>query len=325
MSISYPMRASTHTTHPRDLTVQLHRSEASPRHDVTIWFDASARESFVARVLDADRRRAAAFVGMLRGEYGPIPDVAVLNLTSIDRLSHVYWQELDVASPVPEGDQAVLAAYELVDAILGEIIKDLGSQDQLLAFSEIGFGPLAHYVPVNDALEKADLLRRDVTGNIDWSRTVAFESVQGTSGVNLNDRERYKEGTVTASDRAAVRSDVLAVLDEFINPYTGTPFAAEVHAREDVYRAGPGRVGAADIILDPADWRYLPLGAAEWASITNRHRQSGWHRRDSYWAALGHSFTAGKGAPGELCQVAATIAEHFGRQLVNAAPPLEMA
>ena len=178
---------------------------------------------------------------------------------------------------------------------------------------------------VNEALEQAGLLRRDAAGNIDWSQTVAFEAVQGTSGVNLNDRERYREGTVAAPDLSTVRSDVLAVLDEFINPYTGTAFAAEVRAREDVYCAGPGRVGAPDIVLDPADWRYLPLGATEWASITNRHRQSGWHRRNSYWAALGPSFTSGKGAPGELRQVAATIAAHFDRQLPDAAPRLAMA
>ncbi|MGJ3560839.1 hypothetical protein ACR6C2_30120 [Streptomyces sp. INA 01156] len=48
---------------------------------------------------------------------------------------------------------------------------------------------------------------------------------------------------------------------------------------------GTATAGAPDLIMEPADWRYLPLGDPRWATHVHRTWQSGWHRRESFWQA----------------------------------------
>ncbi|MFE9066239.1 alkaline phosphatase family protein [Streptomyces violaceusniger] len=309
--LSYPMRATVRACHPRNLPVLLAREGVRPVHDVTVWFTGGPKDPFVAGVLNADRQRADAALAMLDGRVGDRPDLTVLNLTAIDRLSHVYWQETEPGSPVPEADQAVLRAYQLADRVLGELLERLDDHTSLLAFSEIGFGPLRSYRSVNDVLAAAGLLTLGPDGTPDWSRTTAFEAVQGAQGVNLNLAGRYRDGAVRPADRARVLADVAAVLEEHINPATGTRFLTRAIPREELH-AGPAADAAPDLVLDPADWRYLPLGDPFWSGRTNRMLQSGWHRRDSYWAGAGAAFTAGRGGPARPLDVAPTLLTMLG-------------
>lgn len=309
--LSYPMRATTHACHPRNLPLVLAREGVRPVHDVTVWFTGGPKAPFVGAVLNADRQRADAALAMLDGKVGERPDLTVLNLTAIDRLSHVYWQETEAHSPVPEPEQAVLQAYRLADQVLGELVERLDDTTSLLAFSEIGFGPLRSYRSVNDALAEAGLFALGPDGAPDWPRVVAFEAVQGAQGVNLNLAGRYRLGTVSPADRARVLSEVAAVLEEYVNPATGTRLLARAIPREELH-SGPAATAAPDLVLDPADWRYLPLGDPFWSSRTNRVLQSGWHRRDSYWAGIGAAFPSGDGGPARPQDVAPTLLAMLG-------------
>ncbi|MFF5258050.1 alkaline phosphatase family protein [Actinomadura viridis] len=282
--ISYPMRATTHACHPRGLPVELAGAGIRPVHDVAVWFSGQAREDFVSPVLRADRERSAAALRLADGA-----DLTVLNLTAIDRLSHVYWQELEPGSPVPEDDLAVLRAYQVADETLGRLLDRADAHTSVLAFSEIGFGPLRSYCSVNDVLAEAGLLEPGPDGRPDWSRTTAFESVQGSQGVNINLAGRYREGSVPPGDLPAVLDKVRGVLLDHVNPLTGRPLLADALPREEVY-PGPEVAEAPDLVLFPADERYLPLGDPFWSGRTHRRLQSGWHRRESYWAGLGPAF-----------------------------------
>lgn len=311
--VSYPMRRTLHACHPRSLPVDLAKGGIHLVHDATLWFSGQRKDDFVPRVLDADRQRAAAALRLFDGRQGgDAPDLLVLNLTAIDRLSHFYWQELEPGSPVPDEDQAVRQAYVLADEILGTFLDRADDHTEVLAFSEIGFGPLRAYCSVNDVLADAGLLARTDDGRTRWDATTAFEAVQGTMGVNLNLAGRYRHGTVPADRRAATLERVRDALLAHVNPLTGTEMFADVLRREDVH-GGPAAGNAPDLILVPADWRYQPLGDALWAGAVNRTLQSGWHRRESYWGGLGASFGTGTGATGAPVDVARTVLRMLGR------------
>ncbi|MER5820302.1 alkaline phosphatase family protein [Streptomyces californicus] len=314
--IAYPMRRTLHACHPRDLPVRLGKEGIHPAHDVNIWFEGQDREEFTGKVLGADRARADAALHLFDGGQGDPPDLLVLNLTAIDRLSHVYWQELEPGSPVAEEDQAVRRAYRQTDEVLGAFLDRADEHTEVLAFSEIGFGPLRAYVSVNDVLEAAGLLTKRTDGRPDWTATEAFEAVQGTQGVNVNTTGRYKHGIVEPHRREDTLNRVREALLAHLNPYTGLPLFADVLRAEDVH-SGPAADRAPDLILVPYDWRYLPLGDTHWSARVHRRLQSGWHRRESYWGGLGGSFGTGAGRTGDPLDVAPTVLRMLGR------PPLD--
>jgi predicted AlkP superfamily phosphohydrolase/phosphomutase len=86
-----------------------------------------------------------------------------------------------------------------------------------------------------------------------------------------------------------VRAEVRAMLLETLNPRTGRLFFSTVQIREEVY-PGAATAAAPDLIMEPADWRYLPMGDPQWATHVHRTWQSGWHRKESFWAGLGPGF-----------------------------------
>lgn len=284
--ISYPMYASLHACHPRDLPWKLAARGIRPVHDVSIFWTGQPREDLLPRLLEADVQRGRAALALLDDS-----DVVIVNLTSIDRTSHMYWQELELG-PDEAADSAVLAAYRTCDQIIQDALAVADDHTDVMAFSEVGFGPLRSLCSINDAMESAGFLGTALDGGIDWPSTRAFEAVQGTHGVNLNVSGRYRYGQVSREDYPVVRADLMDALREFVNPRTGRPFFSDVRPREEVY-PGVAVLDAPDLILEPADWRYLPMGDPQCTSDVSRAWQSGWHRRRSYWAGLGPGFTSG--------------------------------
>ncbi|HEX4788908.1 MAG TPA: alkaline phosphatase family protein [Actinospica sp.] len=284
--ISYPMNATLHACHPPSLQRALAKQGVRPVHDVSIFWTGQPRDQLLLQLLEADIQRGKAALALYEDS-----DIVMVNLTSIDRTSHIYWQELELG-PVRETESAVFAAYRTCDRVIQDALERADENTDVLAFSEMGFGPLRDYCSINELMEQAGVLKH-APGGVDWQRSRAFEAVQGTHGVNINVSGRYRDGIVVPKDYEAVRDEVSAVLAEQINPRTGLPFFARVLRREEVY-PGEATAGAPDLILEPADWRYLPKGDPHWANHVHRDWQSGWHRRSSYWAGLGPGFGAGR-------------------------------
>jgi predicted AlkP superfamily phosphohydrolase/phosphomutase len=310
--VSYPMQLTLRACYPQTLHRDLARLGIAPTHDTAIWWHGQAKEQFVPDVLEADRRRGE--TALLLYDRGA--DAVLVNLTSIDRLSHIYWQELEQGpehSADAIDDSAVLAAYQTADRVIGKALDRADDRTTVLAFSEIGFGPLRSYCAINDDLAAAGLLARTEDGSMDWAGTTAFEAVQGTHGVNINVQGRYRDGSVAPQDYQRVRAEVATKLAEVINPRTGRPLFAEVSPREEIYR-GSAVEAAPDLILEPADWRYLPLGDQTWAKQVHRTWQSGWHRRRSYWALAGGD-SVRAGATAAPVDIAATLVQLLGREL----------
>ncbi len=301
-TITYPTRQAVNCAFPRGVLASLARRRELPIHDVSVWFEGQPREAFVPKVLRADERRGEVALTFL--DWGA--DVVVVNLTAVDRLSHVYWHELGTGSPSPDPPSPVLLAYQACDRVLSRLLDHVDDGTSLLAFSEVGFGPLCGYCSVNDSLAEAGFLARNPDGSPDWSRTRAFEAVQGTHGVNLNVVGRYRDGSVAPQDYAAVRQEVAEALASIVNPATASPLFARVREREDVYRGG--RVtDAPDLVVEPADDRYLPLGDPHWSLHVHRPLQTGWHRAESYWAGVGGCFDGRSEGVAAPADVAATV------------------
>lgn len=299
--ITYPMQQTLHACYPKGLLRELSKSGFRFTNDVSHWFSGGPREEFAGGALEADARRTAAARYLWKTR---APDLMVLVLTAIDRLSHVYWQELEPDSPIALADAAVFRAYRQCERIVGEILDDAAGAN-VLVFSDVGFGPLRRYVSIEEQLATRGLLHQE-GGVTDFGRTVAYESVQGTHGVNVNVRGRQYQGVVERSDYECVRADVAKVLASLTNPFTGLPLIKRVVPREKLY-AGAALEDAPDLILEPADERYLPLGEPRWARHVSRHLQSGWHRRETVWAGAGPAFRGAPSRQASAIDVAPTI------------------
>lgn len=309
--ISYPMRRTMHACHPRNLAMRLSRRGVSLVHDVTVWFTGGPRDEFVRQVLHADRQRIEATFALLDAQLGEAPRLTVLNLTSIDRLSHGYWHELEDDEMTDE-DTALLQAYRQADEVIGRLMERVDEHTSLLVFSEIGFGGLRAFCSVNDALRDGGLLILGPTGQPEWGCSHAFEAVQGSHGVNLNMKSRYRRGRLDATQYDMMLTEVIDVLAESENPHTGRPLFDHVMSREEIH-TGDAVEAAPDVILVPSDWSYLPLGDLFWSDKTNRHLQTGWHRHDSFWAGAGLAFGGGTaGGRGATIDIAPTITGMLG-------------
>jgi len=307
--ITYPMYPTLHACHPKDLQRTLARKGIRPVHDVSIFWTGQPREELLPQLLTADIERGRTALALLAEH-----DVVIVNLTSIDRCSHIYWQELELG-PQAERESAVLAAYQTCDAVIRGALAATDDSTNVIVFSEIGFGPLRAYRSINHVMEQAGFLSMTDDGRVDWQRSCAFEAVQGTHGVNVNVHGRYKYGQVSAAAYDSVRAELSEALLSALNPSTGRPYFSAVPPREEVY-PGEATELAPDLLLEPADWRYLPLGDPAWASHVNRNWQSAWHRRESSWAGLGPGFRSGhqESRVASPVDVSATICALAGRE-----------
>ncbi|MCP4154961.1 MAG: hypothetical protein GY757_44975, partial [bacterium] len=282
--LTYLFKQSLHACYPGNLLRQMASKGLGYGHDVSVFYRGQAREEFLRGVNKVEHHRINAALHLL-----PEVDILVANLTLVDRVSHFYWQELEEDSPFTEKETVLYHSYRQLDEAVGRFREQLHSRDNLLIFSDIGFGPIKEFVSLNHFLEQAGFMKKNKRGEIEWENTLASESVQGSHGININVKGRYALGAVKTEDYARVRQEVKAYLRELLNPKTGLPMFSRVEAREDYY-SGPHVEKAPDIIVEPADLRYPPMGDNYWADVVHRDYQSGWHRSDSFWTASGPQF-----------------------------------
>lgn len=288
--VTYPMQQTVRASYPKELLKELSEQGIRCAHDVSIWYGGQVRSEFLAKVIDADTQRTEAALELWRRG----ADVLMVTLTAIERVCHFYWQELEQGSPFALRDTGIYRAYAAVDELLGRLLSLVDDHTTLIALSEQGFGPVRAYVSINEVLAKAGFLTTGAADyEVEFSQSRAFEAVQGTHGVNINLAGRQRDGMIAEQDYSRVREEVCQALRESINPHTGLKLFRNVFAREDVY-AGAGVVHAPDIIVEPADERYLPLGDPRWARHVRRTWQSGWHRRQSYFGVVGPQVSVGR-------------------------------
>ncbi len=279
--ISYPLYPSLKACYPPDLLLSLLKKGIRYGHDVSALYTGGGHEQFWRVVRGIEESRMAVCRELLAGSC----DLFIANITIIDRLSHFLWAETEGARRDDPGGSIMLKAYQLVDDFIAGVVQNLHPDDELLVFSEIGFGPLAEFVSLNDILALNGLYREQ-DGNPDPASCMAMEAVQGSHGININSACSYADGIIAPQQEDAVSKEVAEALLSARNRHTGEPLIRAIHRGRDIH-PGPNAGMAPHLIVEPYDVEYLPAGHTYWRRKVMRHLQTGWHRRESIWFGIG--------------------------------------
>lgn len=306
--LTYLFQQSLRACYPDNLIRELSKAGFSYGNDVSALYTGTDREKFLDMIYKLEKKRVNVAFELLNKT-----DMLIANFTIIDRLSHFYTQELDSENFSDETETAIFKAYDLMDQTVGRFLEELDDSCQLFVFSELGFGPLREFVSINAYLQKAGYLEREENGEFNWRESVAFESIQGSHGININLKGLYRDGIVDKEQFEEVRNEVMEYVKNLINPKTGLPFFKEVVKGEEYYK-GPRSNEAPHIMMEAFDERYLPLGDNYWAEHVFRNYQSGWHRREGFWTGKGSKIDGIK-KNGAILDVCPTLFDLAGKQV----------
>ena len=202
-------------------------------------------------------------------------------------MSHFYYCELSENGDLSE--KVLFQAYKHCDNYLHDILEKVESgKANMLLFSEIGFDSHNTFVSVNNYLASQGLLKYDPnSGAPDYKNSIAFESVQGTNGININRKSVYSQGTVSDKEYLDVVHSVMQSLKQMPNPYNNNPMFRDVVPGKQIYKGEQ----IPDIILEPYDWKYLFFGDVYWSNFVHRNCQTGWHRQKSIVGLAGDNIS----------------------------------
>lgn len=245
-----------------------------------------------------------------------------------DRVQHLYWRCREAGNPAAgeaqsESAEAVEAAYEQADGVVGEVAARLGEQEALLVLSDHGFTAFRRGVNLNAwlmregylALQPGEAGEREWLQGVDWGRTRAY--ALGLGGLYLNLEGREAQGVVPAEEAAALKEELAARLAGLRDDETGEVAIARVF---DTARVNPGpyRDLGPDLLVGYArGWRYS-WGAAQGRVAgpvfeENVRPWSGDHCCDPELVpgVLFSSIPLGAG-PAQIADLAPTLLELFG-------------
>lgn len=281
--ITYAMNRTLRYTYPVDFMRELSKKGLSYVQDMGAFYKNQGKEAFIHEVLKVEKMRHEVCKELLRKDL----DMYVFNYTCIDRVCHFFMNEL-LDKTMDLKDKAVFNMYQYCDEILGDILEFVEKcNGELILFSSVGFGQLNHFVEINQYLAEKKLLKWSDNKRIpDWNKTIAFESVQGSHGININREHIYERGMVKDCEYDCLIKDVIRELEKMPNPYNDNPMFCKVVPGKEFYNSN---IEAPDIVLEPFDWTYLPYGDTYWSDRVSRHSQTGWHRNESVWGRFGLS------------------------------------
>lgn len=196
-----------------------------------------------------------------------------------DRLQHALWSSSDPKHPFytqEKGNkfgQKILEYYKKMDAILGELLQEIGPNTNLFMVSDHGFGPVYKGVSLNKVLLKMGVLKIDppllpkkreifsllkklpgikalqknpllkkvkgkvAQNTIDWAKTKAYTSMTAMmGGVHINLRGLRPLGQVSPGrEYEELREAIIKELQAVRDPQTGVQVFSEIYKKEEVY------------------------------------------------------------------------------------------
>lgn len=281
--VTYPFQQTTRCAWPKSVLPALIESGTPMAHDVCVFFREGAdRRAFEAAVTRVEQLRLAALATLLSEK----ADLFVCNLTIADRLSHFLFDEVTPGSPMADEDTALWRAHGLLDNVVRDLLAELGADDHLLVFTDLGFGPLRKFISVNDLLARHGFYAEGAPTIPDPARCLAFETVQGSHGLVVSRRDRFADGLLGDPAAERIEAEIADMLREARDEDTGRPLFRTVVRGCELY---PGRraADAPDIVFLPDDEACQPLGHPYWARHVSRHCQTGWHRAEAAWGLVG--------------------------------------
>lgn len=176
-----------------------------------------------------------------------------------DRIGHLFWRHLDTGHPLHDPAEAerwsgkMLDAYRRMDGLVGRARELAGPDALFMVVSDHGFSSFRRGVNYNNWLvengfmvlknqpdEKATLEKlfdtRELSLDIDWSRTKAYAMGLGSIYINLAGRER--QGIVLPGpEYDEVRRQIKEGLEALVDPETGEHPVRRVWMREEMYQS----------------------------------------------------------------------------------------
>ena len=178
-----------------------------------------------------------------------------------DLVSHMMWRPMDPQHPAydsatdPQYASVVADLYTGLDAIVGDTLNVLGSNDLLVVMSDHGFTSWRRAFNLNTWLRDNGYLSASGGpgqsagfATVDWSRTRAYGLGLNGLYINVKGRERY--GIVAPSDRGALVDEIASRLLSTMDPKTGAPAITKAFRREQAYHVDPALDAVApDLII----------------------------------------------------------------------------
>jgi predicted AlkP superfamily phosphohydrolase/phosphomutase len=200
--------------------------------------------------------------------------VCICVFDASDRIQHMFWRYIDPKHPSPvenvaEFGDTIPEMYRRMDALVGETMEQLGSDDVLMILSDHGFSSFRRCVNLNTWLFENGYLATkgdkkpeglDYLQEVDWSRTKAF--ALGLSGLYLNKKGRERFGILSDEEGEVVKREIIAKLSGLVDPQDGTVAIKKVYDTRKAYK-GLYTNEAPDLIVG-----YYPGYRVSWDSIT---------------------------------------------------------
>jgi len=219
-------------------------------------------------------------------------ELAVAVFVQTDRVSHMFYRGLDEEHPLhsQSGEKArgaIQWIYQEADRVLGETLKRLDQEDQLVVLSDHGFAPFRKVVHLNRWLAAAGYLvfkpgeqGADVLfSGVDWAQTRAY--ALGLNGIFINQQGREPKGSVSVSETKALKARIMEQLVAVTDPETGDSLVRQVFDKEDIY-PGLANAEAPDLVIGyeknyRASWQTTLGGAPQELVEANHEKWSGDH------------------------------------------------
>jgi len=175
-----------------------------------------------------------------------------------DRIAHMFWHHIDPTHPLYKPELAarygkvIQESYQLMDSIVGDVLKSLDDSKWLFVLSDHGFQPFNYSFNTNTWLAKNGFIASttgsmsdrqmkldDLFGNglfwpnVDWSKTKAY--ALGLGGIYINVAGRESKGVVQGSEYDEIRNQIIKGLESYVDPTTGQKPIFKVYRREESY------------------------------------------------------------------------------------------
>jgi predicted AlkP superfamily phosphohydrolase/phosphomutase len=274
-------------------------------------------------------------------------DLLIGVIESTDRVSHMMWRFEDKTHPMynPEaaakyGD-SILRVYQRVDQMVGEVVKRVGPDTQVIVMSDHGFHSFRQAVNLNTWMVNEGFLairgqRTDQKNlsnlflgggqfweNVDWSRTKAYAMGLGQVFINLKGREG--QGAVDPADYKKVVDELAARMMTVTDPNNGARIISAVYKRDEIY-SGEFIKDAPDLQVGMVDgyrvsWQ-TTLGGSPPGSIVypNMKKWSGDHCGFDYKTIPGLLISNRKvtAADPTVMDIAPSVLKYFGLAIPKA-------
>lgn len=265
--------------------------DAAPGYTVALDRTGLSLRRFIAESTRSIRARTAAACWLARqGAW----DALVVVYTETDRLQHYCLHLIDPQHPRHDSNETTLsrefvAAYQALDAGIGQLLSLAGPEATVIVLSDHGFAACARSFRPNVWLEQQGLLTlksdagrpapdlwqrlrghaglRSVKQSLpvvqNWRRPPTPDAglaavdwpataavFSPTGGIRFNIRGREPQGLLTPDEAETLAAELERKLLILVDPVTGHPAIAAVHRRQTLYH-GPYLDLAPDLIIEP--------------------------------------------------------------------------